>query len=63
MALAVIAATLHPSTANACTTILVGRSLTADGSVIRSLDDLQVGETVTTQVADGTFSSTIDDRD
>ena len=34
-----------------------------DGSVIRSLDDLQAGETVTTQVADGTFSSTIDNRD
>ena len=32
-------------------------------SLIRSLDDLQAGETVTTQVADGTFSSTIDDRD
>ncbi|MEM9200440.1 MAG: exodeoxyribonuclease VII large subunit [Actinomycetota bacterium] len=34
-----------------------------DGRVIRSVDDVAEGETVTTQVADGTISSTIDDRD
>ena len=34
-----------------------------DGSVVRSTDDVDPGETVTTQVADGTFSSTIDARD
>ena len=34
-----------------------------DGTVVRSTDDIAAGETVTTQVADGTFSSTIDHRD
>ena len=34
-----------------------------DGSVVRSTDDVDPGETITTQVADGTFSSTIDARD
>ncbi len=36
---------------------------TADGAVVRSTDDVEPGETVTTRVADGTFTSTIDDRD
>ena len=34
-----------------------------DGSVVRSVADVASGETVHTQVADGTFTSTIDDRE
>ncbi|MEM9464034.1 MAG: exodeoxyribonuclease VII large subunit [Actinomycetota bacterium] len=34
-----------------------------DGTIVRSADEVDAGDTVTTQVADGTFTSTIDDRE